>query len=83
MNGEHVAQTTIRVWMMLDPETERVSIQEREPDDGSFPRGRRGRSWPRRQGRVDEAEWHRLLRAEMTPEEQDAFHLAAWNRGPQ
>jgi hypothetical protein len=76
-----VAGKMINVWMSLDPETERVSLQEHEPDDGSFPRGRRGRSWPIRRGVILESDWRRLLAAEMSPEEQDQFHLDAWERG--
>jgi hypothetical protein len=76
-----VAEGNIQVWLSLDPETERIAIQEREFDDGSFPRGRRGKSWPQRKGHVRESEWRRLLAGGMSLEEQDAFHLAAWARG--
>lgn len=70
----------MHVYMALDPETQRVTMQTEEFGDGSFPRGLRGKSWPRLEGEVDETDWQAMLEGRMDPVDQDVFHLEAWVR---
>ena len=45
------------VWMALDPETFRVTMQDSEFSEGDFPPGLRGLDWPIREGEVSEEDW--------------------------
>lgn len=69
------------VWMILDPETERVALLSSEPGDSDFPRGLRGRGWEVRRGTVPDAAWADLMAARLTPDEQTALHLETWSKG--
>lgn len=68
----------IPIWMALDPETCRVMLHDREFDDGSFPRGPRGLSWPIRRVEIDEDTWAALLAGALSPDEQDDLHRTLW-----
>ena len=69
------------IWMTCDPETERIAFRDREPDDGSFPPGPRGRGWEIRRAELDEAVWDDLMAARISPADQDALHQAKWAEG--
>ncbi|MBP2323345.1 hypothetical protein JOF56_003730 [Kibdelosporangium banguiense] len=68
----------IHVWMSLDPETRRVTLQTREFGDGDLPRGLRGQGWPIRQAHIDETTWDALLAGELTAVQQDDLHRTLW-----
>lgn len=70
----------MHVWLAMDPETDRVVMQDREFDDGNFPRGRRGRDWARREADIDEDQWARLLAGQLPPDEQDQLHQETWTK---
>jgi hypothetical protein len=72
-------ETPVIVHMALDPETLRVLMQDHEFQDGDFPPGLRGVSWPRRQGEVDQDIWDALLAGDLTPDEQDHLHRESWS----
>lgn len=69
----------MKIWMALDPETLRVTMQPTEFSDGDFPRGLRGQGWPIREGSVDPDSWGTLLAGSLSPAEQDRLHRETWN----
>lgn len=72
--------TMMHVWLAQDPETERITAQDREWSDGDFPPGPRGRGWPRREADIDENVWAALMLGEIPPSEQDELHQTWWNQ---
>lgn len=69
----------IPAWLSMDPHTLRITVMTKEPSDGDFPLGARGRGWPIRQTKIDEAVLGKLLAAQYTPAEQDEIHIQWWN----
>lgn len=67
--------------MTRDPETERISFLNREPDDTSFPRSKRGRGWQIRRAELDEDVWDDLMAARISPDDQDVLHQTKWAEG--
>ncbi len=73
----------IRVWLALDPETRRVTMQDREFGEGDFPLGLRGLGWPIRLAEISEDEWDAILAGDLTGDAVDRIHRAAWTEaGP-
>lgn len=68
----------MRVWMALDPETRRVTMQDREFGDGDLPPGLRGLDWPKRQADIDEEAWQGILAGTLTGDEVNQIHRSAW-----
>lgn len=68
----------MRVWMAMDPETSRITMQDREFGDGDFPRGLRGLSWPIRQGEIPANVWADIMAGVLTGPEIDEIHRACW-----
>lgn len=75
-----MADSKIKVWLAMDPETRRVLVQDREFDEGSFPRGLRGQSWPQRTTEVSKGTFTKLLRSTMTPGDMDTRHRRWWDQ---
>lgn len=71
----------MHIWMALDPETFRISVQDREFVDGDLPAGLRGLRWPKRETDVDDAEYNRLLQGTpvMPGAEMDEVHVRWWD----
>lgn len=69
----------IDVWMAMDPETFRVFIQNREFQDGDFPRGLRGLNWEQRRGQMDESTYLAMLSGELGGTEVDKIHRDLWS----
>lgn len=69
----------MKLWLSLDPETFRVSAQEEEFLDGSFPKGLRGTGWKTAQTEVDKEIWTKMLRGELSVDEQDECHRKWWS----
>ncbi len=69
----------MRVWMALDPETERVTMQDREFGDGDFPRGLRGQGWPTREGDISEEDWEGILSGSFDWERVNDIHRSTWS----
>lgn len=55
-------------WLALDPETERIVIQNREFDDGGFPRGTRGLGWPVKKIEILEDNFNDILSGKLGQE---------------
>ena len=68
----------IHVWLALDPETLRVTMQDREFSDGDFPSGLRGLDWPIREADIPEEIWQGILSNSLTGDEINAAHRNAW-----
>lgn len=69
----------MKVWLALDPETLRVTMQDREFGDSDFPRGLRGQGWATREGEIDEEVYKEILSGNMPPEENDKIHRELWS----
>jgi hypothetical protein len=70
----------MQVWMRMDPETHRVSVQDRPFSPEQQLPGVRGEGWPVRSTEVNKALFTRLLRATVTPETQDRLHRQWWDQ---
>jgi len=70
----------LHVWRALDPETLRVTMQDREFSDADFPRGLRGLDWPVREGEVEEEAWQGILSGTLSGDEVNAIHRSAWTK---
>lgn len=70
----------LTVWLAKDPQTCRILAQTREPSDDDLPRGARGMGWEWRRQVVDAQDYHKSLRAETTPTEQDRTHRDWWTQ---
>lgn len=73
----------MKIWLTLDPETHRVSVQNRPFEVYDFPPGRRGRGpdgkgWEIRQHKTDAKLYADLLRASVEQDEQDRLHRQWW-----
>lgn len=68
----------MKIWLLKDPETTRISLQAHEPDETSFPPGPRGLDWERREGEIKEETWTALLAREIPGDEQTALHRKLW-----
>lgn len=66
------------VYLLMDPESRRISLQTNEPDESSFPRGMRGLSWPIRRGQLADDTYADLLAGRIDPAEQDRIHRDLW-----
>ncbi len=71
----------IHVWLALDPDTLRVTMQDREFSDGDFPRGLRGVDWPQREGEIPEETYAAILSGDLPGKEVDAIHRTLWTKG--
>lgn len=69
----------MHLWLAKDPETDRVTAQESEWSDRDFPKGARGRDWPKREIDVPDQTWTKMLRATWTPTQQDKLHRQWWS----
>lgn len=73
----------IKVWLTLDPESLRVTMQNREFQDGDFPRGIRGVGWPIREGKIEAEVYERVMTGNLPSEENDKIHRDLWSKnGP-
>ena len=70
--------TMTHLWLAQDPETGRITAQKREFGDGDFPRGARGRGWPRRDLDVPTEELTKVLNAAYAGEVVDEVHERWW-----
>jgi hypothetical protein len=68
----------MRIWLMQDPETDRIALQDREPGEESFPAGRRGAGWEVRVSELDDDVMTDLLAARLSPIEQTLLHRQLW-----
>jgi len=69
----------MHVFMALDPETFRVTMQDREFSDGSLPRGLRGLGWSFRETEIPDEVYEAVLEGSLTGREVDEFHRSAWS----
>lgn len=69
----------MHVFMAMDPETLRVTMQDTEFSDGSLPRGLRGLGWSFRQADVPDEVYEAVLDGSLTGREVDEFHRSAWS----
>ena len=69
---------TTPIWLLLDPQTNRVSIQVNEPSESSFPPGIRGAGWSARQAEIDNGVYADLLAGRIPPGEMDRIHRELW-----
>lgn len=68
----------MRVFLALDPETLRVTMQDREFGDGDLPRGLRGHGWSFREGEVSDFDWDLVLAGMLDNDELDELHRRIW-----
>ncbi len=68
----------MRVWMAMDPENSRITMQDREFGDGDFPPGLRGLDWPLREGTVADHDWANIMAGVLTGDEVNAIHRNCW-----
>lgn len=68
----------MQIWLAQDPETGRVSAQDRPFEASDFPPGERGSGWECRALDVPAQTWTKLLRATYSPNAQDAMHRGWW-----
>lgn len=69
----------MRVFLALDPETFRVTMQDREFGDGDLPRGLRGSGWSFREGEISEFDWDLVLAGMLDEDELDDLHRRTWS----
>jgi hypothetical protein len=67
------------IFLALDPETRRVSVQSHPWSDGDFPPGLRGAGWPRRQLDIPTEDLERILAGGVPDDEIDALHRSWWD----
>lgn len=70
----------MRIYLALDPETQRVTAQLNPFNRVDFPPGLRGKDWPLRECDIPEQTWTKMLRAEYAPDEQDRLHRSWWDQ---
>jgi len=70
----------MHVWMVMDPETRRVAMQNREFADGDLPPGLRGLDWPAREGEVDDEVWASMLAGDLSGDEVNKIHRDTWTQ---
>ncbi len=68
------------LWLAMDPETRRVTVQDHEWQDGDFPPGLRGAGWPRRELDVPAQTFTKLTKATLDADQQDRFHRDWWDQ---
>lgn len=68
----------IHVWLAYDPETCRITMQDREFSDGSLPRGLRGLGWAFREGDIDADVYAAIMANELSGDEVDDIHRTLW-----
>lgn len=73
----------MKIWLVRDPERERIAVQNREIDDSNLPVGPRGRGWEIRElDAVDEYDFERIMEGicggRITAEEMDELHQQWW-----
>lgn len=68
----------MRVWMTMDPENNRVTLQDRPFTRADFPPGLRGDGWPQREGEITDERWADLMAGTPTYDEVDAIHRECW-----
>lgn len=68
----------IHVWLALDPETCRVTMQDQEFGDGNFPAGLRGLDWPIREAEIPEEDWEGILSGAYDGERVNDIHRTLW-----
>ena len=68
----------MHVWLALDPETLRVTMQDREFSDGCLPRGLRGVGWSFREAEIDPDVYAAIGANELSGPEVDAVHRDLW-----
>lgn len=69
----------MQIWMMLDPETRRVSVQTWPVTRGDRPRGLRGEGWLVRIHEVNGSLLTSMLNAGVKPDTQDRLHRGWWD----
>ncbi len=69
----------MRVYLSLDPETLRVTMQDREFSDGDLPRGLRGTGWSFREGEVEDSDFDLVLAGMLDDDELDELHRNTWS----
>lgn len=70
----------MRVWMAMDPETRRISMQDRDFGEMDFPPGLRGLDWPMREGTITLEEWDGILTGSLSWDEVNAIHRSTWTK---
>jgi hypothetical protein len=71
----------VNVWLALDPETGRITAQDRPIERTELPPGLRGEGWPRRTVDVPQQTWTKTLKATYSPDSQDRLHRGWWEAG--
>lgn len=69
----------MKVWLIRDPDSGRIAMQDRGFSDTDHPRGM-GAKWQRRVGIVKDETWQALLRGELSALDQDDLHHGAWGK---
>lgn len=71
----------MKVWLALDPEEDRVLVQDREFEDHDFPPGKRGQGWETRTAEIDRDAWNDVLAGVLNGAEVDQLHRDWWTAG--
>jgi len=66
--------------MAMDPETRRITMQDREFAEGDFPLGLRGLDWPIRMGEISDEDWAKMLAGTLSNDEVNVLHRATWTK---
>lgn len=66
------------VWMAMNPQTSRVTMQDVEFGEGHFPDGPSGLDWPIREGEVSDEEWDGIMAGTLPADEVNIIHRTAW-----
>ena len=80
-----MAASTVHLWLALDPEDQVTGRPRVAAQDRPFPAGhaapaqqRAGQVWEVRELDVPAQTWTKMLRATLTPDQQDRLHLQWW-----
>lgn len=71
----------IDVWLTMDPETLRITMQDREFQHHDFPPGLRGLNWERRKARISKKLYEYVLGPDFPWDESDEIHQQLWANG--
>lgn len=71
----------MRVWLAKDPESGRITAQNRPITREDLPRGARGEGWERREIDVPQVTFTKVLHASYSGEAVDRIHLRWWQDG--